>query len=410
MEDLRRYFSSEAVKKLKNLIKEFQAADSFLDTERLELFRTLHTIKGSSQTFGFASAGFLAHKLEAFLAVIQNNNRDFKADSKRSFIEGIEYLIASLEDKHFEIPALFIEKLNLNSPDTVKKDDLPETFLTEIPDELLSKLSSQEKSILVSALNSGKNLYSLNTEFDSANFAVEFRNVRKILDEANEIIATLPNSDLKELGKLGFRFVFAGFLPLAQIKKTTELSAAELIFDASGNDFSNDLPGILAQVVEHGKALAKKFAKKIEFDTSAEQIKLVPSKLNLIFDILTHLTRNAVDHGIENVGKIKINLKVEKNNLHLFFADDGCGIDAARIKAKAREKNLISGDQSLSEQQIFDLIFLPEFSTAAHLTEISGRGIGLDAVKNAVEKAGGKIFVKSAANEGTKFEVFIPND
>lgn len=410
MEDLRRYFSSEAIKKLKNLITDFQTANCFSDAHRLELFRTLHTVKGSSQTFGFASAGFLAHQLEFFLTNIQIKNQNSSNNSKNIFAEGVELLIASLEDRHFEIPASFIEKINLNSPDIVEKNDLLKTFLDEIPTELLSQLSNQEKITLASALNSGKNLYILPVEFDSTNFAEEFRRLRKILSETNEIIATLPNLELKETGKLGFRFVFAGFLSPTQIKNTAELRAAEIIFDAASANFSSDLPGVLSQIAAHGKALAKKFDKKIEFDILAEQINFSPSKLNLIFDVLMHLTRNAIDHGIRNQGKIKISLKVEKNNLHLSISDDGRGIDADQIKVKAVERKLISGDESLSEQEIFDLIFQPEFSTAAQLTEISGRGIGLDAVKNAVEKAGGKIFVESAANEGTTFEIFLPHD
>ena len=130
----------------------------------------------------------------------------------------------------------------------------------------------------------------------------------------------------------------------------------------------------------------------------------------MIFDVLVHLIRNAVDHAVESAGKIKINLGTEENNLRLSVSDDGRGIDSEKIKAKAVEKYLVSAAENLTEQETLDLIFLPEFPTASKLTEISGRGIGLDAVKTAVEARGGKINVKSQSGKGTTFEIYLPKE
>ena len=94
--------------------------------------------------------------------------------------------------------------------------------------------------------------------------------------------------------------------------------------------------------------------------------------------------------------------------MRLIVSDDGRGIDADEIKAKAVEKNLISADEILTEQEKIDLIFLPELSTKSAATEISGRGVGLDAVKYAIEKAGGRINVKSRSGKGAAFEIVLP--
>ena len=94
--------------------------------------------------------------------------------------------------------------------------------------------------------------------------------------------------------------------------------------------------------------------------------------------------------------------------MHLTFADDGKGVDLAKLRSRAIEKNLISKDAVLSDEQILELIFAPEISTLETATEISGRGIGLDAVKNTVEKINGKISVKSRKTLGTTFEIFLP--
>ena len=168
--------------------------------------------------------------------------------------------------------------------------------------------------------------------------------------------------------------------------------------------------GILSKVVEHGENLADKLGKEIKFEIYADQIKLSDEKIKLVFDILLHLTRNAVDHAIEKKGEIEISIRADENGQHLIFADNGSGIDLKKVRAKAIEKKLISADTVLTKQATLNLIFQSEFSTASKITEISGRGIGLDAVKDAVEKADGKISVKSRNGKGTTFEIFLPEE
>ena len=408
MEDLRQFFSSESIEKLKNLSARLQSADAFSDSERRKIFRALHTLKGSSQTFGFTSASNLAHRLETILSIVQNKE-SFNETVKNLFVEGIELLIKSLQEKHFEIPASFVEKIAAVAPDSVEENNNSEMFLPEIPPELSSKLSGQEKNALAAALSKGKTLYGLEVGFGLADFAVEFKNLREILSRSSEIIATLPSAKYNAQGKVGFQIFFASSLQTAQIKKIAETGASEIILDTSENVFPNDLQGVLSQVAKHGRMIAKKFGKQIEFDISADKTEFSTQKLKLIFDVLLHLTRNAVDHAIESAGKIEISLKVEENNLKLSVSDDGRGIDREEIKARAIEKNLISADKNLNKRETLRLIFLPEFSTASHLTEISGRGIGLDAVKSEVEAADGRINVKSQTGRGTTFEIFLPN-
>ncbi len=123
---------------------------------------------------------------------------------------------------------------------------------------------------------------------------------------------------------------------------------------------------------------------------------------------LLHLVRNAVDHAVETRGKIEITLETEPDGWRLKVSDDGRGIDAESIKAKAKEKNLLDGSGNLTDIELIELIFLPEFSTKTSLTEISGRGFGLDAVKSSVEKTGGTIKVESKRGKGATFEIFLP--
>ena len=168
--------------------------------------------------------------------------------------------------------------------------------------------------------------------------------------------------------------------------------------------------GIVSKVAAHGKSLAKKLGKDVKFRIFAEQKDQPAEKLKLIFGILLHLIRNAVDHAVENSGgEIEIKTQTKENGLQITVADNGRGINLEKIKAKAIDKQIVSADEDLTERATLDLIFQSELSTAPHITEISGRGIGLDAVKNAVEKAGGIISVESRNGSGTSFEIFLPN-
>jgi two-component system chemotaxis sensor kinase CheA len=123
--------------------------------------------------------------------------------------------------------------------------------------------------------------------------------------------------------------------------------------------------------------MASKLGKRIRFKTSSDEIELSLEKLRLVFDILLHLVRNAVDHAFETSGQIEIQLAAQANNLRLIVSDDGRGISANEIKAAAVKKNLISRDKISIQQEMLDLIFLPEFSTKSFVTEISGRRVGL---------------------------------
>ncbi len=396
MEDFRRQFLLEAVATLENLSKDLQGAEKFSDSVRRETFRTLHTIKGTAQTFGFAAASRLAHELENLISVNQN--------SHHLLYEGIQLLIKTLTEKDFESPIRFAEKVRAAAPNATEIFYDSDSLLSEIPKEIFSQLSNQEKNILRSAIRDGKNLFCLEIGFELANFADGLINFREILSASGEIIATFPSTKFNADGKIGFQILLATAANLPPIEKFDAI----IIFQSSPNNYSGGVQSVLEQVAKHGKTVAETLRKQIEFKIHADETNLSPQRLKLVFDVLLHLVRNAVDHAIKDAGEIKIDFSIAENNFRLTVADNGRGIDLEKIKKKAVEKNLISADMILTETEIIDLIFLPEFSTKSDVTEISGRGIGLDAVKNAVEKAGGRITTESRSGKGTTFEVFLP--
>ena len=400
MENLRRQFLLDSVKNLKLL------QNNLRNAQRDEIFRTLHTIKGTAQTFGFASAGHLAHELENLLSAGQNNS---KRKIESLFSEGIGFLINSLEQRNFELPAQFIDNLRQivpqRTPSLVSNGNL-----SGIPAALLASLSGSEKAALDRAVRNERHLFCIKVGFDLADFTDGFRIFRETLRDSGEIIATLPDTGQSGNGRIDFQIVFASSAKSPDIEKLIETDAAKIIFTVSPKGFNADLPGVLSKVVEHGESVAGKLGKEIEFEISAVEIELSAEKLKLVFDVLLHLTRNAVDHAFDKKGKIEIGIKAVEDGLHLIFADDGSGIDLQKARDTAVEKKLVSAGTILSEQDALQLIFRSEFSTSAELTEISGRGIGLDAVKDAVEKAGGKISVSSRSGKGTTFELVLPQE
>ncbi len=407
MEDFRRQFLLEAAATLKTIADNLQNTETLSDTERREIFRTLHTVKGTAQTFGFSSASRLAHELENLLSVAEDKKFGEAGELKSFFHEGIGLLINSLERKDFEYPNSFIKKIRSQIPDTAAARNVPDNFSPEIPNEFFSQLTNQEKNTLRSALQNEKNIFCLEVGFKLETFADALIDFREALNSSGEIIATLPGAESSGDGKIGFQILFASAATRSKIETIAEESAAEIIYDSATDIFSNDVQGVLAEIVKHGQETAKKLGRQVRFETSGDETNLSGDKLKIVFEILLHLIRNAVDHAIETSGKIEISLKEEKNGWRLIVSDDGRGIDLEKIKAKAIREKLIT-DGFLSEQEMIDLIFLPEFSTKQSVTETSGRGVGLDAVKSAVEKAGGKINVESHRGRGTRFEIFLP--
>jgi two-component system chemotaxis sensor kinase CheA len=167
--------------------------------------------------------------------------------------------------------------------------------------------------------------------------------------------------------------------------------------------------------------LARKLDKKMELYMTGEDTELDRTVVDQIGDPLQHLLRNSADHGLENaktraergkpaVGSINLNAYQEGNNVIIEVSDDGNGIDTEMVKKKAIERGLVSIDQAdkLSQKEIIDFLFMPSFSMAKEVTDVSGRGVGLDVVKSNIEALGGDVDVKSKLGEGTKFSVRLP--
>lgn len=165
--------------------------------------------------------------------------------------------------------------------------------------------------------------------------------------------------------------------------------------------------------------LSQRLGKKITLQMTGEQTELDKTVLEKIGDPLVHLIRNSIDHGIEMPDDRAANGKKQDGTVHLNafhkggaitieVIDDGKGLDKEKLLAKGREKGLVNPNDILSDEQIFDLIFQPGFSTAATTTDVSGRGVGMDVVRRNIQELGGTIELRSELGKGTRTSITLP--
>ncbi len=167
--------------------------------------------------------------------------------------------------------------------------------------------------------------------------------------------------------------------------------------------------------------LAQQMGKSVDFRVAGEETELDRSLLEVLGDPLVHLLRNALDHGIESpaerrsAGKpetstLLLTAAHEENHVVILLRDDGRGIDTDRVRATAVRKGLLTPERAreMGEQEAMHLLFAPGFSTAERVTDLSGRGVGLDVVRKNIERVGGRIEVASRLGGGTVFRLILP--
>ncbi|MCM5557969.1 chemotaxis protein CheA [Pleomorphomonas sp. JP5] len=162
-----------------------------------------------------------------------------------------------------------------------------------------------------------------------------------------------------------------------------------------------------------------KTGKDVRLEMSGEQTEVDKTVIEELADPLTHMIRNAVDHGIEDAatrlaagkpagGVIRLSAQHAGSNILIHVEDDGAGLDRDRLLAKAIDKGIVPASAKLSAEEIDELIFSPGFSTAAAVTDVSGRGVGMDVVRRNVQALGGRVQVMSTPGKGTRFTLVIP--
>ena len=238
-----------------------------------------------------------------------------------------------------------------------------------LPDEISSSLKTEEKHALKQSLKEGAKLFLVQTSFDQSDFDQQFQNLKARLTRDGEVISVAPKVENE---KINFRILYATQnLPPDLAPNVT----VEPIFKPESN--------LWDRIIRAGKSTATSLGKDVNFNLRGTEILLDDA----IADCLIHLVRNAVHHGIESRGTITIAATNNEDQLKITVTDDGRGIDPETIAS--------------------GILFNPGFSTASELSDISGRGVGLDVVKTIVEQRSGSVQIQSELGKGSTFTITL---
>ena len=309
------------------------------------LFRTVHTFKAAASAEGLNDLSRTAHEFEDLLHALRTGRVILDAEVLRVFDE----TVATLRNGSAISLSNRVSQLSSNVP--LSKNEVPPEFVS---------LRDEERHRAAAALREGSNLYLMEVAFEATDFDEPFRWLKEQLEKTAEIIST---SVRMQDDKIIFHVVYA-----SQSEKTP-------------------IRTVLQQALLAGQTVAATLGKQVEFVVKSEELLLDKSVSDSLADALLHLVRNAVDHGIESRGKVALEVTAEAGQVSVCVSDDGRGIAPENLP----------------------FVFQPGFSTANSVTDLSGRGVGLDVVATTIQELGGTVTVTSEPGNGSSFKITLPN-
>ena len=456
-EEILKDFLVEAKEGITKLEEEFVELEK--DPENVEilksLFRSMHSLKGASGFFGFKSLESIAHFSEDILAKLRDGLLKPEPeiiDMLLQAVDQIKYIVAHLEE-HKQEPvddrvlefiislSNFTEKLKKRVEGKEEKKEPEEPKVEKIDLEKNAEEKPEPGS------NKTEEKEEKEEKEESAGISPQLvredKKEEKQKEKFQDIPGVVPSKELTEthvkvdVHLLDQLMNLAGELVLA---RNRVVQLASKFHDADLQRSVQTLSMVTSELQEAimktrmqpigtvfnkfpriVRDLSRQLGKKVNLKLEGTETELDRSIIEAIKDPLTHLVRNSIDHGIElpeervSLGKPEEGLLVmrayhEGGQVVIEIEDDGLGIDVEKIKRKAIEKGLLDPREAerMSEKEILLLIFKPGFSTAEQVTQVSGRGVGMDVVKTNIEKLGGTIELNTMKSKGTTVRVKIP--
>ena len=410
------------------------------------LFRSFHTIKGLAGFLEFHQVQAVCHDVETLLDRARNNELEITPEITDLLLESLDYLtreIGRIENCSFgkggaapADPAALLEKVRAvlegravseparsaagpaSEPEPVSQGELP------TPAKPAAPAPEVKKSAAAVATSATAPPASLSTPA-AANGAAAPQQVR-----ADRLVKV-------DTGKLDYLVDMVGELVVAQslirhdpaFKSTTDMRLQKNLLQLGRITDEVQRASMAMRMVPIGQLfqkmdrlirdLSRKSGKKIELETQGRDIEMDRNMVEELGDPLMHMVRNAVDHGIENaeeraatgkpaVAKVRLRAQHQAGQILISVSDDGRGINRQKILEKAIRMGLVETGGSLTDNEVFHLIFEPGFSTADKVTDLSGRGVGMDVVKKQIHKLRGRIEIASRPGQGTDFMMKLP--
>lgn len=384
--------------------------------EKLQtLFRCAHNLKGSSKSVGLTEVAAFIHKVEDYITLMRDGKLPF-ADEARQLLSDVAHELKAWGEDLRRDPA---------DPQNLSRNCAPML-------ERIRNASGGDSGSSVppfGAKDSGDIIWTDAGDAGEAAATVlpvpksaEPRPAKQAFAPAETVRVRRTSIELA-LSQLAELSLEISRLRASNDLRFNEATELEKIVSAAHRTIFGTIQGTVEELFHFLKHtcmdVAKKTNKQISVSLSGADIMLDKKILEQIKDPLMHVVRNAVDHGIElpqqrldsgkrELGEIKLHALKSPRGVWIEVHDDGKGLDARKLRAKAIEKKFISADAILSDKECFDLIFLAGFSTAGSVNQFSGRGVGMDVVKKAIEQVEGKIDIESTLGSGSIFRLFIP--
>jgi two-component system, chemotaxis family, sensor kinase CheA len=403
------------------------------------IFRTIHTIKGTCGFIGFSKLESVAHVGESLLSKLREGELTINppiTSALLAMVDAIRQILSCIENSQNEGDVDYSELIgtltSLQKGESVvtavaASEAAPGLSKIKSTEEVSESLDEEEQSQPPAPLSQSPKS-SVSEKQDDAESGVEKKqegrgvadtNIRvdvKLLDRLMNLVGelVLARNQILQFNPNDQDSTYAATTQHLNLV-TTELQEGVMKtrMQPIGNIWSK-YPRVV-------RDLAASCGKKIRLEMEGKETELDKTLIEAIKDPLTHIVRNSADHGIETPearkaagkpeeGMLKLRAFHEGGQVNIEISDDGGGIDPERIKQKALEKNLITPERAarMSDRELVNLVFAPGFSTAAKITNVSGRGVGMDVVKTNIEKIGGTVDIQSTHGQGTTLKVKIP--
>jgi len=418
------------------------------DTEAVgKVFRAFHTVKGTAGFLELTLIAELGHHAETLLSRVRDGEIRYSggfADLSLQALDTIKYLVTAvrkaLEGEPLRKPDGYDALLQtLRNPEGAGISEEPsdagaprigdilvaqgklereqvEKALSEHPDEKagMALLKSQAASVadVSQALRTQKQMRSGGGPVVDASVRVSTQGLDRLIDMVGELV--IAYSMVAQDGAV----VNSQNHGLA--KKVAHASKiVRELQDISMSMRMVPLKATFNKMARLARDVARKLGKNVNFLTEGEDTEIDRNLVDIINDPLVHMVRNAVDHGIETPDVRRADGKAEQGTVRIAayhsagsvvveISDDGKGLDREVLLAKARERGLIGDTGDFSDREVFNLIFEPGFSTAQVVTDVSGRGVGMDVVKKNIEQLHGTVEIKSEKGAGSVFRMSLP--
>ena len=411
------------------------------------IFRSAHTIKGSSRMLKLTTITDTAHKLEDVLGAMREGSLTYSSELGRLLYRGVDALTALVEilAEGGELPA--VDESLCNALAMGAKGECTEApGISSLPhesrvDEGISSPQVVASPQLASPATEGSPQKSAETKLKAPDTVrVKINKLDELIKLMGEVVSSHARSrqrliDIREIERMDFdvasstggdKKIFEASLHRFALTLRDDVLAQELLMDELHSKalIMRMLPLsiVFDTVGRMVRELANSVGKDVECIVTGSEIELDRQLIDKLSDPVVHLLRNAVDHGIEMPalrqaagkparGRISLSARQDGGWVVIEIADNGGGIPIEAVREKAVRKGFLAEDKAttLSEQEVVDLIFLPGFSTSPIITDISGRGVGMDVVKRSiVDDLQGVVSVESRSGEGTTFALRLP--